>query len=649
NSTVSETTPPDAPAYSRRVWRSVDGLPEDFAQSLAQTPDGYLWIGTSGGLVRFDGTSFAVFNRENVSAFLDDSVYSLLVAKDGTLWAGTEGGGLIRYKDGRFRVFGRAEGLTNGFVRVIYEDKTGQLWVGTDSGLFRLQNESLIRVDGRDGAPKISVHAICEDRAGRLLVGGRGLLILRGQETIYYTSNESQADNSIRTIRQTADGALWIGAISGLRRLDQGAGGDPFAKPKIISGVNISVLLESRGGQVWIGAYGQGLMRYQAGRIVRFSAPSSLPHNNVLSLFEDGEDDIWVGTQGGLLRLSPSAASTVTTADGAPQSINTIYQDPRGDLFVTALNGKLFRAARQTLVPVRLPASISRMPVRNVFRDSHGALWLGTDGQGVARIGAAGVIRYTMKQGLVNGFIRAFCEDREGGIWIGTDSGLSRFHQGAFQNFNLEHGLAYGSIRALLLDRGGDLWVATDDGLSRFRGRRFVADPILERFRGLKVWALHEDAEGKLWIGTHGAGLFLLKNEALAQFTTKAGLPSNKIHFIAEDSQGSLWMSGPSGIVVVSRRELEALSQRPIDQLADQLAGQLAVRVYSTAEGLSTNQMNGGVQPAGALLASGELWFPSAKGAVRIEQDGSDRRSAPPVLIEQVLADDRALPLSKNL
>src|SRR5262249_30206205 len=126
-----------------------------------------------------------------------------------------------------------------------------------------------------------------------------------------------------------------------------------------------------------------------------------------------------------------------------------------------------------------------------------------------------------------------------------------------------------------------------------------------------------------------------------AQFTTKAGLPSNKIHFIGEDSKGSLWMSGPSGIVVVSRRELENLSQ--------QSAGQLAVRVYSTAEGLSTNQMNGGVQPAGAMLASGEMWFPSAKGAVRIEPGGPDRGSAPPVLIEQVLVDDRATPFSDTL
>src|SRR5262249_57830696 len=124
-------------------------------------------------------------------------------------------------------------------------------------------------------------------------------------------------------------------------------------------------------------------------------------------LFEDRENNVWVGTQGGLLRLSPSAASTVTTADGAPQSINTIYQDPRGDLLATALNGKLFRAARQTLTPVRLPASLSRMPVRNVFRDSSRALWLGTDGQGIARRGSTRMARDTSKRVLVHDGTRA--------------------------------------------------------------------------------------------------------------------------------------------------------------------------------------------------------------------------------------------------
>ncbi|MGH9763887.1 MAG: ligand-binding sensor domain-containing protein, partial [Blastocatellia bacterium] len=434
--------------------------------------------------------------------FEDDSFYSLFTSRDGALWAGTEGGGLVRYKDGAFRTFGPSAGLTNGFVRVIFEDREGNLWVGTDNGLFRMQHDLLVRVDGAGNIPSVAVHSICEDRDGRLLVGGSGLLILEGlperKRAAYYTSSENLADNSIRTIRQTPDGAIWIGTISGLRKLEPGFNGNPFASPRTLSGVNISVLLESR-GQLWIGTYGQGLIRFKDGHTTRLSAPSSLPHNNVLSLFDDGEDDIWVGTQGGLLRLSPSTASTITTPDGVPQSINTIYQDPRGTLFVTALNGRLFKVSNQILVPVPLPPKVASLPIRNVFRDSHGALWLGTDGQGVVRLTDSGGVRYTMKQGLANDFVRAFCEDRDGSIWIGTDGSLSRWHDGKFQNFDTGAGLAYSSIRALMLDRAGNLWVGTDGGLNRFTSGAFVSDPLLDRLRGQKIWSMHEDRDGGLW------------------------------------------------------------------------------------------------------------------------------------------------------
>src|SRR5581483_4835379 len=223
---------------------------------------------------RFDGVRFKVFNRESQPAFRDDSFYTLFVAQDGTLWGGTEGGGLVRYRAGAFRVFGAAEGLANGFVRVVFEDSQRNLWVGTDRGLFRMQQDTLTRVDGTNGIPRINVHTICEDRAGRLLVGGRGLLILHGQSATYYTSSETFADNSIRTIRQTSDGALWLGTIAGLRRLEHGLAGNPFNAPKLISGVNISVLLEGRRGELWIGTYGQGLKRFQAGRIESYAAPA---------------------------------------------------------------------------------------------------------------------------------------------------------------------------------------------------------------------------------------------------------------------------------------------------------------------------------------------------------------------------------------
>ena len=628
--------------FSRRVWVSADGLPEDFAQALAQTPDGYLWIGSSGGLVRFDGVRFTVFNAGNEPAIRDDSVYCLLVSHDGALWGGTEGGGLFRVSAGKFRRFGAAEGLTNGFVRVIFEDHSRNLWVGTDDGLFRLEGERLTRVDQRDGVPHVAVHSIWQDQDGRILVGGSGLLVLssgRGYE--YYTSPESLADNSIRTIRQTRDGAIWIGTIAGLRRLPHGLAGNPFAAPKLIGDANVDFLLESRRGALWIGTYGKGLIRYENGRMERFAAPAWLPHDNVLAIFEDAEDNVWVGTQGGMERLSPSDAETIAMPDHAPQSINTVYQDPRGPLYVAVLSGRLFRVAGHGLLPAALPPALADIPVRNVFRDRRGALWIGTDGQGAFRLDGTTVARYRMSGGLVNDFIRAFLEDREGNLWIGTDGGLSRLHGSGFQNFDARNGLAYGSVRALASDRDGSILVATDGGLSRFRAGAFQPDPLLDRLRGEKIWSLFPDSRGGLWIGSHGAGLFLAKNGKLAHWTTANGLPTNTIHFIAGAPDGRLWMSGPGGVFSAAPGDLE--------RIADTGAGTLAVRLYGAADGLATTQMNGGVQPAGAVSRDGTFWFPSTKGVVSIRPQPAVPQAAPPVLIEEALADDRPVPFEHDI
>jgi signal transduction histidine kinase/ligand-binding sensor domain-containing protein len=641
---VAAPPPVERPgSYSRHVWQSTDGLPEDLAQAIAETPDGHLWIGTSGGLVRFDGFRFTVFDHQTSDAFRDDSIYTLLTAKDGTLWAGSEGGGLIHLANGRFRHFGSAQGLSNGFVRVVFEDSSRRLWVGTDAGLFLMENQALRRIDGKANRPAMGVHSICEDQEGRILVGGSGLLVLAHDLSAhdYYTSGESRADNSIRTIRQTRDGALWIGTIAGLRRLPTGLSGDPFLAPKLITETNVSFLLMGRGEEVWIGSYGRGVFRYRDGHIGRFGAPSVLPHDNVLALFEDREDNVWIGTQGGLLRLSPSPAITLTTADGAPLSINTIYEDTDGTLYVTGLDGGLFRAGHGALEPVSLPFSTRGLRIRNVFRERRGALWVGTDGQGAYRIEGPRVSRFTIAEGLVNEFIRAFCEDPDGSIWIGTDGGVSHWRNGHFENYTAGAGLNYDSIRMLVHDHRGQLWVATENGISRFERGAFVLDAAFERLRGEKVWALHPDSTGALWIGTQGAGLFLYEAGRLSQYTTRHGLPSDKVHFITEDRDGGVWISGPAGIASFARADLRAL---PSDG-----SRQLAVRLYTTAEGLRTNQMNGGVQPAGALRANGELWFPSTKGAVRILPEVPERGSPPPVLIEQLLVDDRPTSLAPEV
>ena len=212
-------------AYSQRVWKLQDGLPEQIVQAFAQTADRYLWIGTTGGLVRFDGERFLTFDRENTPAFVDNNVFCLTVSHDNTLWIGLEGGGLIRYREGVFRPFGAGDGLNNSFVRAVYEDRTGNLWVGTDNGLFLLQGDRLKRVDNADGSSSIAVHALYEDRRGGLWVGGSRLLRREGNSFTEYRLDGEASRNRVKSILETADGTVWVGTISGLQKLVEGSFG----------------------------------------------------------------------------------------------------------------------------------------------------------------------------------------------------------------------------------------------------------------------------------------------------------------------------------------------------------------------------------------------------------------------------------------
>lgn len=611
--------------YARRVWHTEDGLPEETVQAFAQTPDHFLWIGTTGGLVRFDGAQFAVFNRDNTPAFHENSVFCLLTAADGTLWAGTEGGGLISYTDGVFRLWSQAEGLTNGYVRALRQDRTGAIWIGTDEGLFRLRNQEIERMDGRNGVPFSSIHAIYVDRQGRLWAGGFHFLTFRGNNFTEWKLPGGLTDN-VKSIIQTRDGTLWVGTVSGLEKMSFKSGNSRF---KQVDGIHSTVrtLLEDDEGTLWIGTIGEGLIRYQNGKFSRLPAGAMLPSNTVLSSLLGSGKNIWIGTQTGLVRLNRTAVSTLTLPDYADADFGTIYQDHDGTLWVGSSH--LFHITGKRVDILNFPA-FGAARVRTVFRDSTGTLWFGTEGKGAFRLKDGKLQRMPA----IQAYIRGFAEDRDGGIWIGTDGGYCRWSEQGVRNFELHE-----SVRALLVDHDGNVWIGKDSGLTRLRKGDFVPDIPIPRLQSEKVWAIHEDPEGGLWFGTRSSGLFRWKNGKLTTYTTAQGLASNSIFQVLEDRRGILWISGPNGVSSISRSGLEASAR--------DASFNLSVKLYGTSDGLQSTQMYGGVQPAGCIGASGEVWFPSTAGPVRIGSDPERPMPAPPAVISRVIADGRDVRVSK--
>jgi ligand-binding sensor domain-containing protein len=619
-------------AYTERKWQMQDGLPEQIVQAFAQTADHYLWIGTTGGLLRFDGESFVLYDRENTAAFRDNNIFCLTVSADNSLWIGSEGGGLIRYRDGVFRAFSEADGLTNAFVRSVQQDSKGKIWIGTDDGLFRLSGERFERIDGTKSVPAVAVHAIYEDRSGHLWVGGSKLLRLEDGSATEYRLQGEASQNRVKSIVETEDRTVWVGTVSGLQRMlpnkmSEHGEGPSFQRVANFNGT-VRFLRETSDGRLWIGTIGHGLHVYRHNQFSEITAPTRLPSNTVLNLYEDVEKNIWVGTQAGMLRLSKTPVRTVALPDASDSDAETVYQDVNGDVWIAAAN--LFRFHNDKASPYQFPA-LANVRVRNVFRDRAGTFWIGTDGRGVYHQVGKQLIHYTTRQGLVNNFVRAFLQSRDGSVWIATDEGVSRWTRDRFTNYQMKDGLCYFSTRSILEDRNGDIWIGTDRGVSRLHHDKFESDAAVRALQAEKVWAIHQDPDGGLWFGTRTGGLYRWQSGQLTHYTVAQGLASNSIYELVEDNNGKLWVSGPNGISVMNRRELEMLNEHSTYRVP--------VTLYGISEGLETIQMCGGEKPAGILAAAGEVWFPSSKGPVLVSTDQPPPSNPAPVVIDRVLVD----------
>jgi ligand-binding sensor domain-containing protein/signal transduction histidine kinase len=622
-------------SYVSRIWRTQDGLPENKVRAIAQTPDGYLWIGTSGGLARFDGVRFVVYARFNTPAMTADDISALAVARDGSLWAATDGGGLLHYQDGRFRSFGPNQGLANEFVRAVHADRSGNVWAATNRGLFRSAGEKFERLDEELHLPNIAFFGLYEGSDGRVFAGGpAGLFgIENGKLRPYDAGNELE----VYYIGAARDGSLWLSTTHGLRI----TGNDSQDSKRPYTKSMINAIMDDHAGAMWLGTEGDGLYLVQDGRKTPFRAPASLPNNNILAILEDREQNIWVGTADGLVRMSSPDVGLLTSRDGlSDDNVSTVYCDHHGSLWFTTVTGGAFRYANGRIEAVRFPPPANSLRIRGAYEDRTGAFWFGTNNQGVVRVANGKTSRFTMSQGLRNNGIQAFFEDRGGNLWIGTTSGLSRWDGSKFRNYYLEDGLSYGWVRAIVEDQQGDMLVGTERGLNRFHDGKFVPDPAFAELSRDRIWSILPDRQNRdtLWIATRGAGLVRVRNGKVSRITTQEGLLSNSIFQLIADDAGRLWMSGPLGISSASFVDLNSA--------ADGQLSSIAVFSYGTGDGLDSTQINGGVQPAGCIGPGGEVWFPSVKGAVHFKPSRYRSERHPPVRMESVLIDDRIVPAS---
>ena len=621
--------------YTRRLWRAQDGLPDQTVQAVAQTSDGYLWIGTKGGLLRFDGAHFVIYDHTNTPGLSESSINCLSVSRDGSLWIGTEGGGLVRYQASVFHAYPTEDGASDSFVRAILEDRRGNIWVGGDQGLFQVEGARLRRLDGVGQVPSVFVRSIVEDAEGGVWVGGTTLLDFHGQAPREFELPGGPSLNLVTAMLPAKDGTMWVGTLSGLHTLSKSG---VLQRAEGVEGT-VQTLRELSDGALWVGTLGHGIYIVARGSISALASPKFLPSNTVLAIFEDGEHNLWLGTQEGLLRLSRSTVSITAFPEDSDSQFETIYQDHDGSVWAASTH--LFHIRKGRVERAVFPA-LPNVRVRTLLRGRRGDLWIGTDGAGLYHLAGHQTVRYTSPR-IANDFIRVLLQGRDGSLWVGTDGGLSHLTDTGTSNYNTPNGLVYFSVTALLEDHTGDLWIGTSRGLSRLHAGLFVDDAVVASLKHEKIWSIHEDPEGGLWFATSN-GLYSLRAGILARLTTAQGLAGNVIYQILEDSSSHLWLSGPNEVSRVDRHAIER-------SLANSGTLPLSLTLYPVSQEFESVELYGGMQPAGFLSSQQSIWFPSNKGPVHIQipRDPPASRPVFPVTIDRVVAGGSELPVKPRV
>ncbi len=627
--------------YVHNAWQTDDGLPQNYVQAIIQTRDGYIWLATQEGLVRFDGISFTVFDKRNTPELRENNIQALYEDRTGAVWIGTEGGGLVRMRDRMFTAFTTEQGLADNIVDAIFEDRAGALWIGTLRGLNRFKDESFTLYTTADGLASNIVLAVYEDRAGALWVGTEGGLnkFEDGRFTTYKTK-DGLANDLVRSIFEDRTGALWIATRSGLTRFKDGRFSSLTSRDKLASD-SVRAAFEDSDGNIWIGTNG-GLNRLTEGRITTYTTADGLTNENIAAIFEDREGSLWVGTYGGGLNRLKDGKFTVFTKESGLSSdfAQPVCQDRAGALWIGTAGG-LNRLKDGKITSYTEKNGLVSDTVLSLCEDRTGALWIGTAG-GLNRLQGGRLAAFTKRDGLSDDEVLSICEGRDGALWVGTASGLNRFDGKRFTAYSTEDGLTNNSIWAMSEDRAGALWIGTDGGgLNRFKDGKFISYTTKDGLASDIVLSIYQDRTDALWIGT-GGGLSRLKEGHINSYTTADGLFDDVVFQILEDEKQNLWMSCNKGVFRVSRAELE--------EFADGKTNKITSLSYGTADGMKSRECNGGFQPAGWKTADGKLWFPTIKGVVMI--DPADIRfndQPPPVVVERVIIDSESISARDNL
>ncbi len=632
--------------YRVDVWRAEHGMPENVVRRVVESGDGYLWLGTTSGVSRFDGLRFTVFDHMTTPAFqgrIDYDIQPMLEDGQGRLWITTDRG-LVRYANGLFASDAALDDSMVGDAIVgLAADSGGTLWALTDRGRLLRREAGRLAPVSISGLPRAPGQSIVAGDSGKLWLGflGEGLVSVRPRDSAIARFLPGE---NVRSILRASDGTTWAGTTSGVAHIAAGRierlslpGSSPYAP--------VAAIAEDGDGGLWIGTEGDGLCRFAAGQMTQLTARSGLlSDDDVTSVYAGSRGTIWVGTRHGLNRYRQVQMLPLTTQNGLPTDVpGAIAIDRSGALWMAPRTGGLYRrpyADSGAFVLVTAGEPLSYV-VTSIAVAPDGTLWMGSRRSGVLRYRGGSWRALAVGERLAARSVNAVLASRSGVVWAATNGGLKRLSHDRLTTYAVRDGLADSVVSSLAEDRSGVIWAGTPSGLSRIDAGdgdrpRITSYHVSDGLGANAVTAVYGDGGGALWAGTLG-GLTRVSGGRLVTLRTENGLIPELVTAITEDSGGYLWMAGFHGLMRVALAELNAVA----DSLARGMPGQLSSALtFLPIDGLPSPEVAVGVQGPIAAAPNGRLWFAMERGLVSFDPARIRAAAEPPLVhVEQVLID----------
>jgi signal transduction histidine kinase/ligand-binding sensor domain-containing protein len=649
----SQFAPQSLTQYVHKTWTFNGGLPGTAIRAIVQTSDGFLWLGTDGGLARFDGLNFRVFDRTNTPAMTSEDIHSLATGSDGSLWIGTQEG-LLRLKDGIFTRYTEKDGLGGNNIAALRMDRNGTLSVHVfvSAGLPRFSqwnNGKFVAGDQRAGllaslSGQCFGQSMLQDRSGdtwRVTFPVRGLSVTRNGKETRYTVRNGLSSNNVNLLFEDQRGTIWIRTDKAVNRFVNGKIVQYRLRPGELE-PDVTCVQEDKRGDLWFQTRDDGIFRWNRQGVSHFGMKEGLSSESVRLIFDDRDGNHWIITSKGLDLLQEGFFISYGRAEGITDESSLNLMEARdGSIWVGTRSGKLYRLSGDGITEylgltssplVNRPGEgyINRA-ILSIYQTRDEQIWVSSvAGLKVFKKGKLSSLPGVTES--IYGVVETMYEDPQGVFWVGTDHGLVRFKNGKYINYSTEPGAAINAVSVIAGSTDGGLWIGTaGGGLRHFKEGAFHDYTMTDGLSSNLITSLFESTDGTLWIGTP-RGLNSFKDGSFSKYATDARHAlQNHICAIVEDQDRHLWISSAKEIIRVSAQELEdfAAGKGPSWSYA----------TYGIEDGIR-GTCRQGTQPVGMTDHLGNLWFATNSGVVRVDPLSVSRGMTPlHIFLDNVSAD----------